>query len=730
VTRKKASSPKAPLAPRWFPGRGRLLLAPSSPGLFYSTKLRARLAWWKDPVNFAPSRVIRYIEKGVTVEFDTPMKPLRLAPRFIDDKDIPFVLKDLLEGRRGGAYCDLAPGGHEYLSRSRVHTVGSGKQRFVHALCGLNEVTTKRPTKYDLLRDLHRVIKPNCWMLSADAEKAFWSVPIAPASRKYMSSHFALPAFYTSQGRETFVPLQPGGYWVLRPQAPADLPACPTAFTPPALRHFYYQVVEMSHQSTPFGWTSSPRIWVSVCRVVVAALRRAGMTVFVFVDDFLIALDSQEEAQRAKVIVEEIFLASGLTRAPSKGQWEPSQTLVDHLGYEICSIGKGLISLPERRCRHVRSLAKSLLCESARNKRRVPSDLLRRFTGTAISSCEAVSQARFRLRSLFDDQQQWLPFSTLSRAALRDLRWWLTLDSAHPGNGKPIWPDPPTISMYTDASGRTGFGSVLALHKEAYRVHGTFWQPQDLLDIICVKEMKAVKFGLLEHKDALQGQVVLLHQDNQAVVGALRNFSSSCPAMMVELREILAILDLYNIRFQVVYVRSADNLADAPSRLRGLDMWSLRPSLQRQVLARAQHHLGSLVDTDPFACRSSKVASIYATPLHDLQAAAFDGLLLDWTPPHTVWLNPPWDLLPAVLAKIFDKGATGVLIYPLWPLQPWFELAASLPGLHFSLPPPRFSVLAHHPGTVEPFTNHAVALRVVVFRQPPSSIELQAPVVV
>ena len=63
----------------------------------------------------------------VTVEFDTPMKPLCLAPRFIDNKDIPFVLKDLMEGRRGGAYFDLAPGGHEYLSRSRVHTVGSGK---------------------------------------------------------------------------------------------------------------------------------------------------------------------------------------------------------------------------------------------------------------------------------------------------------------------------------------------------------------------------------------------------------------------------------------------------------------------------------------------------------------------------------------------------------------------------------------------------------------------------
>jgi hypothetical protein len=75
VTRKKAQSPKAPLAPRWFPGRGCLLFAPSSPGLFYSTKLRARLDWWKDPINFAVSRrIIHYIKKDVKIEFDASIK--------------------------------------------------------------------------------------------------------------------------------------------------------------------------------------------------------------------------------------------------------------------------------------------------------------------------------------------------------------------------------------------------------------------------------------------------------------------------------------------------------------------------------------------------------------------------------------------------------------------------------------------------------------------------------
>jgi len=80
------------------------------------------------------------------------MKPLNLAPRLISEpQDIQFALKDLAKGRACGAYVDLASGGASFLSQSRVHTVASGKQRMVHALCSLNEVTTKQPCKYELL---------------------------------------------------------------------------------------------------------------------------------------------------------------------------------------------------------------------------------------------------------------------------------------------------------------------------------------------------------------------------------------------------------------------------------------------------------------------------------------------------------------------------------------------------------------------------------------------------
>ena len=209
---------------------------------------------------------------------------------------------------------------------------------------------------------------------------------------------------------------------------------------------------------------------------------------------------------------------------------------------------------------------------------------------------------------------------------------------------------------------------MLDVPNEARRVHGSFWTSEEMEEIICVKELKVVKLGLLEHAPALQGHTVLLYQDNMAVVGCLKNLTSTCPAMMVELREVLGILDEFKIRFEIVYIPSHLNPADAPSNLCSADLWSFSPKIQRQLLARTQHVLKSNIDMDPFACRVSKVADLYATPLHDPKAVGMDGLLLNWTA-HTTWLNPPWDLLEQVVDKIKVHGGQGVLIYPQWPLH-------------------------------------------------------------
>jgi len=82
-----------------------------------------------------------------------------------------------------------------------------------------------------------------------------------------------------------------------------------------------------------------------------------------------------------------------------------------------------------------------------------------------------------------------------------------------------------------------------------------------------------------------------------------------------------------------------------------------------------------------------------------------------------------------VVNKIVTQGSKGVIIYPQWPLQRWFANVRKLPGLLLKIPPPRFSVVAHHPGRVEPQYNHAVQLLALVFQvsAPPASTAPQFP---
>ena len=123
-------------------------------------------------------------------------------------------------------------------------------------------------------------------------------------------------------------------------------------------------------------------------------------------DDLLIDLASYAEAVRGKTIIEETFTDSGLTREMGKDQFKPTQVFVDHLGFRISSKGLGLITVQEQQCYHLQGMAMTLLCQSARDKRRVPSVKLRKFSGTAISCMETVPQARLRLRSIFDAPEE------------------------------------------------------------------------------------------------------------------------------------------------------------------------------------------------------------------------------------------------------------------------------------------------------------------------------------
>ncbi len=129
--------------------------------------------------------------------------------------------------------------------------------------------------------------------------------------------------------------------------------------------------------------------------------------------------------------------------------------------------------------------------------------------------------------------------------------------------------------LYTDTSGITGWDSVLETPHETTRSSAEWWASQEVLEMIVLKELKACSHGLHQNVETHRDRTVNLYQDNQ-FCGALRKMSSKCPVLMSEIMDHVPWFHANKIRLDVVYIRSEANLADAPSRQRVLDMWSLQ----------------------------------------------------------------------------------------------------------------------------------------------------------
>jgi hypothetical protein len=206
---------------------------------------------------------------------------------------------------------------------------------------------------------------------------------------------------------------------------------------------------------------------------------------------------------------------------------------------------------------------------------------------------------------------------------------------------------------------------VLEPPHEATRSSAGWWASQELLEMISLKEVKTCRHGLHQNVEALRGRMVKLYQDNQTVCGTLCQMSSKCPALMTEIKDLVPWIHENKIRLDVVYIRIEANLADAPSRQRGLDMWSLQQPTEQELLHLVESPWGLQVCTDPFACRQSAVAPRFTTPFHCRHSAAFTGLLLDWSSETRHALDESAMVSTAqVLEKLRASRAKGILIYP------------------------------------------------------------------
>jgi hypothetical protein len=168
-----------------------------------------------------------------------------------------------------------------------------------------------------------------------------------------------------------------------------------------------------------------------------------------YMDDFILFAPTRAKALQARARVQAVLDHLGLSRHPSKGQWDPTQRL-DHLGICISLEKIVMFFVPVGRLEKIRKMAHALICRAKRNRRLLPAGAIAGFTGLVQSVYLAIPVAKLYLRSLHDMLKTKTSLASNVRAsaqALRDLEWWSTLESKW--NGREIYRSPVNAHLHT-----------------------------------------------------------------------------------------------------------------------------------------------------------------------------------------------------------------------------------------------------------------------------------------
>ena len=505
--------------------------------------------------------------------------------------------------------------------------------------------------KMETLRSLRIITRPNDHWISFDLKDGFYSLAIAPQDREAFTVNLdgqllqlcALPMGW-SLSPFVFQKFTEGFTDYLRdPEATSTAPSTPSSLGPKALKK----------------WRRRRRVLT-------------GARLLPFVDDFAMFCQGYDNTLK---LLEDL----GLQVHPSKGFPLPTQ-VGEHLGM-VLDYELGEFRAPTVKLKGIASLAKSLLCKAAANKRWVSVKALASLARKAQFLHMAIPVARFFLRELHDvvaSAKTWSGTIRLTCQLKRDLQWWTSVPSEH--NGSPIWKPVENAYLHCDSSS-FGWGAVLNDRVEARG----FWTNPDLGEHITFKELKAVRCAIQSFLPELKGRRILLHEDIQSVIGVLTHLTSKSPVMMCELRKLFLLIDTYEIKIRTQYIRSAANIwADALSRTTDNSDWQLTPRMFRHLSELWGSH-----SIDRFASAQNKQLPRYNARWRDGQAEAVDCLHLpdaDGRGEHN-WCNPPWELLDDLAAKLRQSGAAATIIAPYWPKKAWYAHLADMSSEQIIMPP-------------------------------------------
>lgn len=523
----------------------------------------------------------------------------------------------------------------QFLSSIFLHPKPDGSWRFILNLKKLNNFVNTVHFKLEDVRTAVKLMTPGCYMATIDLKNAYYLLSVKQSHRKYL--------------------------------------------------RFIFKGKLYEFTCLPFGLNTAPYVFTKIMKPVIYHLRSLGLLSCIFLDDLILIDSTNEKCKHNVLITRNVLESLGFLINTEKSQLEPKQNC-QYLGFILDSV-KFSISLPQKKKESI-----LMAIEKIRSSNQCKIIELAQLLGQLVAACPAIeygwlytkiieNQKTFALQT---NNENYNKTMYLTKEIISDLGWW---SSNIPTGFNKIKLYNFQLEIFSDAS-RSGWGLVC----NNVRSHG-HWTEDDKCFHINYLELLAAFIGLKTFAAKLRNCEILLRIDNTTAIAYVNKMGGTRFQHLNNLaRELWQWCEQRRLWVYASYISSKENsIAEQESRRSTSEIeWKLCDTAYQTIIG----NLGN-PEIDLFANKYNAKCQKYISWFPDPDAYTIDAFTITWLGMF-FYAFPPFSLLNRVMQKIKTEKATGIVVVPMWPSQPWFPLFTSMVVSEKIVLEPRPNLLLSH----------------------------------
>lgn len=506
---------------------------------------------------------------------------------------------------------------NQFISPYFLREKSNGQFRFILNLKHLNEFCFNPPHfKLEDYRTVLKLLYPNCLFTCIDLKDAYFLIPIHSEHRKFL--------------------------------------------------RFVFENQLYQFNCLPFGLSIAPYIFTKIMKPILMKLRTEGIICICYLDDILIISSSIKQGVEDVNKTVSILQQLGFIVNFNKSQLTLS-TECTYLGF-IFNSENMTVSLPQNKRQKIIENINKMLSQSRCTIREFA-----KLIGVLTAACPAVRYGWLYTKILEREKINFLKtkhsynkYMLLSAKVKTELRWWCN-NVKHSFN--PIMKGTYDIVIFSDAS-KIGWGASC----NGVNIHG-FWNSQEIQMHINYLELLAAYNALKSFTKHQVNISILFRIDNVTAISFINKMGGVKYKKLHKVtKDIWQFCEKKRFSLFASYINTKDNIeADLESRCKKIDTEYELSNIAFQKICNKFGY----PEIDLFATELNKKCKRYISWKPDPGSVDVDSFTISWTN-YFFYAFPPFSMILKMLNKIVTDCATGIVVVPLWPAQPWFPLFRNL----------------------------------------------------